>query len=122
MPPKTDSACLWDMLEAARTVLSMTAGVTYEQYLSNRMMQLAVERAIEIIGEAARNVSEEFQQAHPNIPWRPIVAQRHVLAHEYGAIEQERIWRVVTVHIPELIALLRPLLPPDPGAGPPATA
>ena len=76
MPPDArDPKYLWDMLDAARTVLRMTAGVSYDEYRQNRMMQLAVERAIEIIGEAARRVSDSFQTAHPEIPWRPIVAQ-----------------------------------------------
>ena len=74
----------------------------------------SVERQIEIIGEAARRVSMEFQQAQPDIPWRPIQAQRHVLAHEYGEIKHDRIWRVVTVHIPDLIEQLEPLIPNPP--------
>ena len=102
------------MLDAARIVVGMTDGTTFEQFLQNRMMQLAVERGIEIIGEAARNVSEGYRLAHPEIPWRPIIAQRHILAHEYGEIKHDRIWRVVTVHVPELIRLLAPLVPPLP--------
>ena len=110
MPPEQrDPKYLWDMLDAARTIVQMTTGMSYDTYVQNRVMQLAVERAIEIIGEAARNVSAAFQNAHPEIPWRPIIAQRHVLAHEYGDIRQDRIWRVVTVHVPELIGQLTPL-------------
>ena len=78
------------------------------------MRQRAVERAVEIIGEAARQVSDDFRRAHPAISWRPIIAQRHVLAHEYGEIMQERIWRVATTHVPALIAQLEPLIPPLP--------
>jgi len=115
MPPDArDPKYLWDMLDAARTVLRMTSGASYDQYLQNRMMQLAVERAIEIVGEAARNVSDSFQTAHPEIPWRPIIAQRHVLAHGYGDIKHDRIWRVVTVHIPDLIKTLEPFVSPAP--------
>ena len=78
------------------------------------MRQRAVERAVKIIGEAAQQVSDDFRRAHPEIPWRPIIAQRHVLAHEYGEILQERIWRVATLHVPALIAQLEPLIPPLP--------
>jgi uncharacterized protein with HEPN domain len=121
MPLRDDAAYLWDMLDGAKTVVQMTAGITYDQYLANRMVQLAVERGIEIIGEAARNVSETFQTAHPEIPWRPIIAQRHILAHEYGSIQPDRIWRVVTIHIPALIGLLEalPTNPPPGGSAPP---
>ena len=51
---------------------------------------------------------------HPEIPWQSIIAQRHVLAHEYGDIRQDLIWRVATEHIPILIAQLEALLPPLP--------
>ena len=78
------------------------------------MRQLAVERAMEVIGEAAGQVSEAFQQAHPEIPWRPIIAQRHVLAHDYGYVDHERIRRVATFRVEELIARLSPLIPPPP--------
>ena len=72
---------------------------------------------IEILGEASRHVSSELQSAHAQIPWRSIQAQRHVLAHEYGEIKHERIWRVATVHIPELIRQLEPLVPSPPDEG-----
>jgi uncharacterized protein with HEPN domain len=78
------------------------------------MLRGAVERHLEIIGEAANKVSEAFRQAHPEIPWRQMIAQRHVLVHEYGEIKHERIWQVATVHLPGLIAGLEPLLPPEP--------
>ncbi|MGH7200807.1 MAG: HepT-like ribonuclease domain-containing protein [Planctomycetaceae bacterium] len=115
MPPdETDAAYLWDMLQAAREVQVFVAGRTQEDYVLDRLLQAAVERKIEIIGEAARRISSGFQAAHPAIPWRPIMAQRHVLAHDYGQIDHERIWRVVSVHIPELIDLLVPLIPAEP--------
>src|SRR5690349_6663284 len=115
MPPEArDPKYLWDMLDAAQTIVQMTGGITYDQYLQSRMVKLAVERAIEIVGEAAPRVSTTFQAAHPEIPWRAIVAQRHVLAHDYGDIQHDRIGRVVTVHIPELIRMLEPLVPPLP--------
>ncbi|MGE5612070.1 MAG: DUF86 domain-containing protein [Bacillota bacterium] len=115
MPPEErDAAYLWDMLDAAKTVRSMIEGVAFDGYVRNRMLRLAVERAIEIIGEAACHVSPGFRQSHPDILWRGIMAQRHVLAHEYGDIDHELIWRVATVHIPDLIAKLEPLVPLPP--------
>ncbi|MFC1705354.1 DUF86 domain-containing protein [Planctomycetota bacterium] len=112
--PKDDAAFLWDMLDSARAVQRFVAGVTIEAYRADRMLRSAVEREIEIIGEAARGVSSAFEAEHPEIPWKAIVAQRHVLAHEYGAVDNEAIYRVATVHVPELIERLVPLLPPPP--------
>ena len=64
--------------------------------------------------EAARGIGKEFQQAHPEIPWRGIISQRHFLAHEYGEVRQEKLWRVATLRISELIEQLEKLVPPLP--------
>ena len=63
------------------------------------MLRAAVERNIEIIGEAARRISEELKQEHPEIPWRKIIAQRNVLIHEYDDIDYKQIWEVATFHL-----------------------
>jgi uncharacterized protein with HEPN domain len=111
-PDDNDSAYLWDMLQAARAVQRFTAVAGRTAYLNDEMTQAAVERKIEIIGEAARKLSAAFQQAHPEVPWTKITAQRHVLAHDYGRIEHDRIWEVATVHIPALVGQLESLLSP----------
>lgn len=109
-----DAAYLWDIVEAARSVGQFVAGVQVEEYLADRKLQMAIERAIEIIGEAARRVSEPVRNEHPEIPWRQIIAQRNVIAHEYGEIKQERLWLLATRDIPGLVAQLEPLLPAEP--------
>ena len=111
---KPDTGWLWDMLDAAEAIARFVADQSFDDYLGDRMLRGAVERHIEIIGEAARHISKDLQVAHPEIPWRGIVAQRHVLAHDYGEIQHDLIWRVVMVHIPDLIATLKPLVPDEP--------
>jgi len=109
-----DAGFLWDMLDAARAVREFVAGCSFDDYAADRKLRGAVERHIEIIGEAAGKVSRAFREAHPEIPWKRIIAQRHVLAHEYGEIEDPLLWRVATRHIPDLITALEPLVPPTP--------
>jgi uncharacterized protein with HEPN domain len=99
-PEERDLAYLWDMLDAARTAMEFTNGVLFQQYAEDRKLQLAV---------------EPFREAHPEIPWRKIVAQRHVLAHDYGDIQQERLWALVKEHLPSLVAQLDALVPSVPG-------
>ncbi|MBL0927815.1 MAG: DUF86 domain-containing protein [Phycisphaerales bacterium] len=77
------------------------------EYEASDLLRSAVERQIEIIGEAARRLSPAFRDAHPEIPWRPFIAQRHILAHEYGEIDDRLIWRVATVHVPALAVSIR---------------
>lgn len=116
-PDERDKSYLWDMLDAALAVEEFVREKTYADYLSNRMLRGGVERHIEIVGEAARRISEETTQAHPEIPWRAIVGQRNVLAHEYDEVLHELIWGIATRRIPELIAMLRIIMPDEMGDG-----
>ena len=76
--------------------------MSYESFCSDKKLRYVVERRIEVIGEAARHVSQSFQESHPEIPWKRIVGLRNILAHEYGEILVERIWRVALENVPEL--------------------
>jgi uncharacterized protein with HEPN domain len=115
MPPNNrDAGYLWDMLQAARRLQEFTAGLSYEYYLNSILLQSAVERQLEILGEAARRISDAFRQEHPEIPWSDIIGQRNVIAHQYDDLKQEQLWSVVTSDIPPLIAQLEPLIPPLP--------
>ena len=109
-PEERDAAYVWDMLSAARQARELLAGIPREAYLRERMRQLALERSLELAGEAARRVSAAFQAAHPAIDWRRIIGQRNVLAHEYGAIDQERLYRTGKENVPGLIAALEKVL------------
>ena len=110
--PLRDAAWLLDMLTAARAVVSFVEGRTFADYQADLLFRSAVERQVEIIGEAARGITEAFQRSHPHIPWKSIMAQRHHLAHAYGEINNELIWMVATVHVPALIARIEPLVKP----------
>lgn len=109
-----DAAYVWDILEAAAAIQDYVAALDLDRYAQDRQVRSAVERELEIIGEAARRLSSEFRAQHPEIPWTAVVAQRNILAHEYQRIEHARIWRVITESLPRLQHVLRPLLPPPP--------
>jgi uncharacterized protein with HEPN domain len=110
----TDAANLLDMLTAERRVSSYISGKQYADLAAGGLLRDAVERQLEIVGEAARRVSPSCRQAHPEIPWTPVIAQRNVIAHEYGDIKLEWIWLVAKERIPELIAQLEALVPESP--------
>jgi uncharacterized protein with HEPN domain len=67
-PDQRDAAYLWDMLDAAREAVRFVHGLALADYSENRLVKLAVERAVQIIGEAANRVSVHFCEAHPEIP------------------------------------------------------
>lgn len=113
-PERTDLKYAWDMHDAARDVVEWTRGRTLIDYESDKMLRLAVERAIEIIGEAARQTSQPFRDANADIPWSAIIATRHIFAHEYGDLKHDKVWRIATVHVPALVEQLKPLLDANP--------
>ncbi len=105
-PRKTDEAYLWDMREAAIEAGIALGGLSKEGFLEDPVRIRAIERLIEIIGEAASHVSRGTRQRMTGIPWEKIIGQRHVLAHDYGEIDFRRLYEVVEVHLPQLVANL----------------
>jgi uncharacterized protein with HEPN domain len=109
-PLERDAAHLWDMLDAAKHAVTLSAGTGLDQLLEDIRTRYAVERALEIIGEAARRVSPETRDTHPEIPWAGIIGLRNVLAHGYGAIDYRRLYTVVQKGVPGLIGALERIL------------
>jgi len=100
------------MLQAAREVESILEDHDLAAFLADRVLILAIERCVEIVGESARRVSAPYMAAHPEVPWRRIIGQRNILAHEYGQIDHALIYKTAMEDIPKLIAQLQVLLPP----------
>jgi uncharacterized protein with HEPN domain len=96
---------LLHMLEAADRVFEYTANMSEEQFVASTIVQDAVIRNIEIIGEAANNLLEaapEFAARYPSIPFAQIYGMRNRVAHGYFAVSTEMIWDSVQVDLPEL--------------------
>jgi len=111
MPPDDhDAALLLDMLGSARRAMAYAAGRSREDLDRDPMLSDAIQRRIEIVNEAAHGVSEPFRQAHPQIQWRPIMATRHILAHDYADVNLDIIWRICEEHLPPLVAQIAPLV------------
>ena len=107
-----DEAYILDMLIAARKVLEYTDGVAQDDFEKNAILQDAVMRQLEVLGEAARCVSDEAKAEHPQVPWRDLVSLRNRLIHEYFRIKVDRVWDAATKEMPAIIALIEPLIPP----------
>jgi len=102
-----DVALLMDMLKYAEEATSLVKGMSYERYVADRMRVLALERTIEIVGEAATHVSAAKKAAMLGIPWKEIHGQGNVLAHLYGKIDHFQLFRTAREDLPQLIADLR---------------
>lgn len=77
------------MLEAARTCMQFSESKVRIDFEKDQMLSFAVIRALEIFGEASSKISNEFQKAHPHIPWRAIVGMRNRLIHAYFDIDYD---------------------------------
>jgi uncharacterized protein with HEPN domain len=95
-----------DILEAADEVASLVAAGK-SVWDSDRVRRLAVERLLEIVGEAARALSEEARGGFPEVPWSDIVGLRTLLAHHYQRVDQDQVWVIATTAVPELAGRLR---------------
>ena len=98
-----DDTYLVDILESAKLALSYVSGKSWDEFYADSQCQDAVVRRIEIIGEAARRVTEETQNKHPQIPWREMTSMRNLVIHEYDVVDINQVWDTVRKKIPPLI-------------------
>lgn len=98
------------MLEAARDAASFLKGRRREDLASDRMLLFSLERAVEIMGEAASRVSDEFRAAQPDIPWADIAGMRHRLIHAYFDVNLDIVWKTVVESLPSLAVRIEALL------------
>jgi len=97
-----DKAYLKDMLDAISDIEAFIANVNEAEFYKNKEKKYAVVRALEIIGEAAKNLSKELRAKHKEIPWKEIAGMRDKLIHWYFGIKWELVWETVKNKIPEL--------------------
>lgn len=94
------------MLDAIHNVNMYMKDRSEEDLISNSMLFYAVVKNIEIIGEAAYKLTNEFKDAHPKTPWRQIVAMRHILVHGYYQVTADEIFNVYEQDLPSLLQQL----------------
>lgn len=101
------------MVRAGEAILRYAKGGK-SAFLADEMMRSAIERQFEVLGEAARRLSEEFRKANPEIPWKTIIAFRNYLIHGYDSIVPERVWAAVSGALKATLPELRRLAEDSP--------
>lgn len=108
-----DREYMLDILEAAKLAIHYIDEITREEFFGSTQYQDAVIRRIEVIGEAARRISEETQAAYPEIPWSDLISMRNVMIHEYDDIDIGIVWETVRNDLPPLVNSLENILGTD---------
>ena len=103
-----------DMVGSARLLQAYLEGSTREDFMRNVQLQDSVVRRLEIIGEAAGRVSATCREQYPTVPWGRMIAMRNRMIHVYDAVDLDIVWATVRERIPELLALIEPLVPTQP--------
>ena len=117
MRPPEDEILLRDMLDHARRAVGAVAQKERRDLESDYILAAALERFIEVIGEAASKISGETTSSAPEIPWREIVGMRNRLVHGYASVDHDIVWDVVSRDLAEVIESLEALLDASPGSG-----
>jgi len=113
MAPNDDAVYLGHMLDMTRRAVEAVQSKSRADYDSDDILRLGLTHLVQVIGEAARRVSEEFQRDHAEIPWRKIIGMRHRIVHDYMRVDEDILWQVVSTDLSELLPLLEKILPDE---------
>ena len=91
-----------DIKEQINNITLATSNVTKEDFFNNYILQAAIIRWLEIIGEAAKYIPENIKTTYPEIPWKQMAGMRDIVAHDYDNIEYDQVWNTIQEDIPIL--------------------
>jgi len=107
---KEDLVPMHHMLDAAQKIVKFIQNSNRADLEKDEKLSLSIVRLLEIIGEAARNVSDQCQDMYPEIPWRQMAGMRNRLIHGYFDVDLNIVWKIATIDLPALITELQQAL------------
>ena len=87
------------IIEAIDNLFEFTQGISFDEYKGNKILRFAIIKNLEIIGEAAYLLTNEFKEKHPEVEWKVIIGMRHVLVHGYYQISDEMVWATIQTEL-----------------------
>ena len=106
----TDGIFLMHIVDALRETMEFTAGIDMDKFLDTRLLIRAVTSSFEIAGEATKNLTKEFRDAHPEVKWRDMAGFRDVLIHGYFGIDEAQLWKGAKEFAPDAIAKIEQMV------------
>ena len=113
MARNDDAVYLGHMLDMTRKAVEAIKSKSREEYDNDDILRLGLTHLVQVIGEAARKVSPEFQREHSEIPWRQIVGMRHRIVHDYMRVDEDILWQVVNNDLPALLPIIEAISPDE---------
>ena len=110
MPKRADIDCLNDIKEAIRRINIYIENLSYEQFLEDLKTEDAVARNLEVIGEAAKNISEELKRKYSQIPWKDLAGVRDRLIHHYFGVNFDIVWDIAKKELPAITLQVEEIL------------
>jgi uncharacterized protein with HEPN domain len=107
---RTDKVRIRHILDASKEAVEFVKGRSRAELDSDRKLNLSLVRLMEVIGEAARGMSDEFRTQHPELPWKKMVGMRDRLIHGYYDVDLDVVWETATEDLPGLVAKLESIL------------
>ena len=110
MTQHNDQIRLQNMLDHSREAIKFVTGKNRGDLGKDRILELALVRLVEVIGEAATKISKQCQKKYPNIPWMEIIGMRNRLIHGYDSVDLDVLWDTISIDLPPLIEKLEKIL------------
>jgi uncharacterized protein with HEPN domain len=101
---------LEDILDAIEKATAFIQGMTYEQFAQDAKTVFAVIHALEIVGEATKQIPQSVKNSYPEVPWRQMAGMRDKLIHDYSGVNLAVVWKTVVEDLPKLEPLIRHVL------------
>lgn len=110
---KDDKVYIGHMLDKSREAVNKVKGRSRRDYDTDENLRYALVHLVQIIGEAARRISEENRKAYSNIPWSKVIGMRHKIVHDYIDVDFDIVWEVVNNDLPKLVTELEKIVSQD---------